>query len=80
MELVEASDIVPGLKFRQGVSNWTVADKLGMLYKTFSEVPEKAHSLLRPSMFPPEPEDAAKYNLVSRFQSFITLKSIMTKL
>ena len=64
VELVEASDMVPGLKFRRGVSNWIVSDKLGNLYKNFSEVPEKVHSLLRPSMFPPPKEESAKYNLV----------------
>ena len=65
VELVEASGMVPGLVFRQGVSNWIVSDKMGNHFKKFSEVPEKVHSLLRPSMFPPEPEEAAKFNLVS---------------
>ena len=64
VELVEASEMVPGLKFRRGVSNWIVSDKFGNLYKNFSEVPEKAHTLLRPSMFPPPKEESAKYNLV----------------
>jgi hypothetical protein len=64
VELVDASDMVPGLKFRQGVSNWAVSDKAGNIYRNWSEVPEKVYSLIRPSMFPPPPEDAAKLNLV----------------
>jgi tRNA (cytosine34-C5)-methyltransferase len=65
LELVDASDMVPGLKFRRGVSNWIVSDKFGTMYKTFAEVPEKVHSLLRPSMFPPEAADAEKFHLVT---------------
>ena len=64
VELVDASDMVPGLKFRQGVSNWVVSDKVGNIYRKWSEVPEKIYSLIRPSMFPPPPEEAAQLNLV----------------
>ena len=64
VELVEASEMVPGLKFRRGVTKWVVADKLGSNYKTFEEVPEKAYSLIRPSMFTPPPEEAEQFHMV----------------
>ncbi len=64
VELVEASDMVPGLKFRQGITKWVVSDKIGNIYKQFSEVPEKIHSLIRPTMFPPPPEEAEQFHMV----------------
>ncbi len=61
--------MVPGLKFRQGASSWVVSDKVGNIYRNWSEVPEKIYSLIRPSMFPPPPEEAAKLNLVKYLKS-----------
>ena len=65
VELVEASDMVPGLKFRRGVTRWVVSDKIGNIYKHWSEVPEKIHSLIRPTMFPPPPEEAEQFHMVT---------------
>jgi len=56
--------MVPGLKFRRGVTKWVVSDKIGNIYKQWSEVPEKIHSLIRPTMFPPPPEEAEQFHMV----------------
>ncbi|GAB0089752.1 tRNA (cytosine(34)-C(5))-methyltransferase [Sergentomyia squamirostris] len=61
LELIDASDLVPGLKFSPGLKKWQLSSKDMNFYGEFSEVPEKYHTVLRPQMFPPE--DVDKYNL-----------------
>ena len=55
VEIVDSSHLVPGLKFTHGINKWKIAGKeKHVLYKNFSEVPEKYHSQIRPYMFAPE--------------------------
>lgn len=63
LELVDASDLVPGLKFTPGLTYWELAAKEIEFYKTFDEVPEKYHTIIRPQMFPPTAEVAQKIGL-----------------
>lgn len=63
LEIMDASHLVPGLKFSPGLSYWELATKDMNFYKTFEEVPVTLHTMIRPQMFPPAPEEAAKYNL-----------------
>uniref|UniRef100_A0A1L8DS14 tRNA (cytosine(34)-C(5))-methyltransferase n=1 Tax=Nyssomyia neivai TaxID=330878 RepID=A0A1L8DS14_9DIPT len=61
LELIDASELVPGLKFLPGMKEWELATKEMNFYKKFDDVPEKNHTILRPQMFPPE--DVDTYNL-----------------
>ncbi|XP_062563812.1 tRNA (cytosine(34)-C(5))-methyltransferase [Armigeres subalbatus] len=63
LEIVKASHLLPTLKHNPGITYWEPATKDLQFYKTFEEVPEMYHTIIRPQMFPPAPEDAAKYNL-----------------
>lgn len=64
LELVDATDLVPGLKYSKGVSYWELSGKdCNDFYKTFDEVPQEYHTIVRPQMFPPSQEEAAKYCL-----------------
>lgn len=64
LELVDASELVPGLKYAPGNSYWELSDKnVDKFYKSFDEVPEEYHTQIRPQMFPPSSEEAAKYSL-----------------
>ncbi|GAB6033340.1 hypothetical protein CHUAL_013107 [Chamberlinius hualienensis] len=63
VELVDASDRVPGLKYRQGVSHWLVMNQLLEIIPTPEEIPQRNKSHIKSYMFPPAPEDAHKYNL-----------------
>lgn len=63
LELVDASSLVPGLKFTPGLTHWEVAGKDLEFYKTFDEVPEKFHTIVRPQMFPPSADNATKFGL-----------------
>lgn len=64
LELVDATELVPGLKYAKGISYWELTGKdCQDFYKTFDEVPDEFHNIIRPQMFPPSKEDAAKYSL-----------------
>lgn len=64
LEIVDASALVPGLKYSPGLTYWELAAKdLQQFYKSFDEVPEKYHTIIRPQMFPPSPEEASKFGL-----------------
>lgn len=63
LELIDASDLVPGLKFTSGLTYWELSAKEIEFYKTFDEVPEKYHTIIRPQMFPPTAEEAKKIGL-----------------
>lgn len=63
LELIDASDLVPGLKFTPGLTYWELSAKEIEFYKTFDEVPEKYHTIIRPQMFPPTAEEAKKIGL-----------------
>uniref|UniRef100_A0A7G3B0Z9 tRNA (cytosine(34)-C(5))-methyltransferase n=1 Tax=Lutzomyia longipalpis TaxID=7200 RepID=A0A7G3B0Z9_LUTLO len=61
LELIDASNLVPGLKFDPGMREWELATKEMDFYRNFTEVPEKYHTILRPQMFPPE--DVEQFHL-----------------
>ncbi|KAJ6649119.1 tRNA (cytosine(34)-C(5))-methyltransferase [Pseudolycoriella hygida] len=63
LEIVDSASLVPGLKYIPGLTTWDLASKEIECFKSFEDVPEKYHTIIRPQMFPPSPEDASKYNL-----------------
>lgn len=63
LEIVDASAMVPGLKYAPGITQWELSNKGQDFYKSFDEVPEQYHTIIRPQMFPPSPTDAPQYNL-----------------
>lgn len=63
LEIVQASHLLPSLKYTPGLTHWDPATKDMQFYKTPDEVPQKHHTVIRPHMFPPAPEDVSKYNL-----------------
>uniref|UniRef100_A0A1Q3EYJ8 tRNA (cytosine(34)-C(5))-methyltransferase n=1 Tax=Culex tarsalis TaxID=7177 RepID=A0A1Q3EYJ8_CULTA len=63
LEIVEASHLVPTLKHNPGMTYWEPATKDMKFYKSFDEVPDNYRTVIRPPMFPPAPEEAAKFNL-----------------
>ncbi|XP_031623362.1 tRNA (cytosine(34)-C(5))-methyltransferase [Contarinia nasturtii] len=64
LELVDSSDLLPGLKYAPGISYWELSSKeCKEFYRTFDEVPKEFHTVVRPQMFPPSAEEAPKYCL-----------------
>lgn len=63
LEIVDAASFVPGLKYLPGMTEWQLATKDIQFYKSFDQVPEKYHTVIRPQMFPPSADEAAAYNL-----------------
>lgn len=63
LKLVDASSLVPGLKFSPGKQNWLVGSRNLEFYKSFEEVDEKWQTTIRPQMFPPKPENLDKFDL-----------------
>lgn len=63
LEIVDAAGYVKGLKYHTGMTYWEPGTKDIQCFKTFEDVPEKYHTVIRPQMFPPSTEDAPKYNL-----------------
>lgn len=63
LEIVDASSLVPGLKYLPGMTSWVLASKDIECFKSWEDVPEKYHTIIRPQMFPPSAEDLPKYNL-----------------
>ena len=65
VEIIDASHLVPGLKYASGINKWKVAGKdKDTLYDNFSQVPEKYHTQIRPHMFAPsEGVDNSKFHL-----------------
>jgi hypothetical protein len=57
VELVEASQMLPGLKFKKGLKKWTLANKENVFFSKFEEVPEVHHTLMRPFMFSDENDE-----------------------
>uniref|UniRef100_A0A1A9WT17 tRNA (cytosine(34)-C(5))-methyltransferase n=1 Tax=Glossina brevipalpis TaxID=37001 RepID=A0A1A9WT17_9MUSC len=53
LEIVDALHLLPGLKCMPGMTEWKLASKdVDEVYSKFEEVPEKYHTIIRPSMFP----------------------------
>lgn len=64
LEIVDASHLVPGLKFKPGMTSWKLASKeVDEIYSSFDEVPEKYHTIIRPNMFPMPKEEMEKLGL-----------------
>lgn len=55
--------MLPGLKYRPGLSTWLPASKDLQMYEKFEDVPERFRTVVRPQMFPPKPEEADQFNL-----------------
>lgn len=62
VQLVDGRDLVPGLVCDPGISHWIPASKNLDYYKSWEDVPEQWQTQIRPKMFPPKPEDAAKFH------------------
>ena len=64
VSLVDASGLVPGLKYKRGLNEWHLATKdCSQFFSRYSDVPESMQSIMRPYMFPPTEEEAASFNL-----------------
>ncbi|XP_026332701.1 tRNA (cytosine(34)-C(5))-methyltransferase [Hyposmocoma kahamanoa] len=63
IELVDVTDMLPGLKFIKGMTYWRPASKDMVFYEKYEDVPEKWQTVVRPQMFPPSPDDVDKYHL-----------------
>ncbi|XP_059056013.1 tRNA (cytosine(34)-C(5))-methyltransferase [Achroia grisella] len=63
LRLVDVADMLPGLKYKKGMTHWRPASKDMVFYDKYEDVPEKWQTVVRPQMFPPKPEDVHKYNL-----------------
>ncbi|XP_044744391.1 tRNA (cytosine(34)-C(5))-methyltransferase [Coccinella septempunctata] len=63
VKLVDPKDMLPGLKYSQGMEKWLVGSRNLEFYESFDEVDEKWRTTIRPQMFPPKEEDLPKYNL-----------------
>ena len=64
VEILDASQLVPGLKYSSGINKWKMAGKeKDVIYNEFSEVPEKYHNFIRPHMFSPQEGVDAKFHL-----------------
>ena len=64
VRLVEVGDKLPGLQYSRGLHTWRLASKQGDMYDKFEDCPEDvAKAQIRPHMFPPPPEVAARLGL-----------------
>ncbi|KAH8419700.1 hypothetical protein KR009_001305 [Drosophila setifemur] len=64
LELVDAGHLVPGLKYKPGMTEWKLATKeVDQIFESFSEVPENLHTIIRPGMFPLPAEEMSKIGL-----------------
>ncbi|XP_017101570.2 tRNA (cytosine(34)-C(5))-methyltransferase [Drosophila bipectinata] len=64
LELVDAGHLVPGLKYKPGMTYWKLATKeVDQIFDSFDEVPESLHTIIRPGMFPLPADEMAKIGL-----------------
>lgn len=63
LELVDATEMLPGLKHSPGMTYWEPGTKDMVFYKSFEEVPEKWVTIIRPPMFAPPADDPLKEQL-----------------
>lgn len=63
LELVDATSMLPGLKYTPGMTYWEPATKDLVFYKSFEEVPEKWVTIVRPAMFAPPADDPLREQL-----------------
>lgn len=55
-------EIMHSMIYSLGISQWIPASKNLDYYKSWEDVPEQWQTQIRPKMFPPKPEDAAKFH------------------
>lgn len=63
VELVDVSHLLPGLKYKPGVTTWKPGTKDNQMFAEWEHVPEEFHNLIRPNMFPPKSEELEKLHL-----------------
>lgn len=63
LQLVNAADALPGLKYSKGKESWLVGSRDLEFYENFEQVPEKWRTTIRPQMFPPKEGDREKFGL-----------------
>ena len=64
VRLVDIADKLPGLQYSKGLHTWSLASKQGERFQKFEDVPaDIAKTQIRPHMFPPPPEEAARLGL-----------------
>ncbi|KAK3086920.1 hypothetical protein FSP39_025437 [Pinctada imbricata] len=64
VELVDASDVVPGLKYTKGINSWKVFVRdCSKSFETFESIPKGSYSHYLPTMFPLPTEESQKLNL-----------------
>lgn len=61
--LVDVRPSLTGLKSHPGMTHWRPASKDMVFYDKYEDVPEKWQTVVRPQMFPPQPEDLDKFHL-----------------
>ncbi|XP_063629060.1 tRNA (cytosine(34)-C(5))-methyltransferase [Cydia splendana] len=61
--LVDVRASLTGLKSHPGMTHWRPASKDMVFYDKYEDVPEKWQTVVRPQMFPPNPEDLDKFHL-----------------
>jgi len=57
LEILDASHLVPGLKYKPGLTDWKLISRNIEIYTKWEEVPEKYHTVIRPNMFPLPPDE-----------------------
>ncbi|XP_047119299.1 tRNA (cytosine(34)-C(5))-methyltransferase [Schistocerca piceifrons] len=63
VELVDVTNLLPGLVYSKGVSHWIPASRDLVGYQSIADVPDKWRTVIHQQMFPPAPENAEKYKL-----------------
>lgn len=63
LELVDAQEMLPGLKYTPGMTYWEPGTKDMAFYKSFEDVPEKWRTIIRPPMFAPPADDPLRDQL-----------------
>ncbi|XP_034256259.1 tRNA (cytosine(34)-C(5))-methyltransferase [Thrips palmi] len=63
VELVDISASLPGLKYKPGMTTWTPCSKDLVGYERYEDVPAQWQTQVRPTMFPPSPDEALQFNL-----------------
>lgn len=52
LEIIDTTDLVPGLKYKPGLTDWKLISRDIEIFTKWEEVPEKYHTVIRPNMFP----------------------------
>ncbi|ESN96523.1 hypothetical protein HELRODRAFT_68497, partial [Helobdella robusta] len=63
VELVDIKERLPGLLSEPGRSCWKVMTKTEEWYSSYAEVPQRLHTQLVPTLFPPSEEEVVQFSL-----------------